>query len=274
MEEPMNQSEVVALREFLSGLVGDCRPSAIPAVLHRLARRALGQHQHQEVDDCVAELVAKVWQATQRQSPGGARELLALDDRRLLAVLRHRLRQVACAGYEAWPQMKSLRSHVKAVLGGSLPDVDGMPLTLMHNDRLWRPLVAEAVSAVLAGAHPPSRSVAVIADALFGLYFGGDVGEVAPEMHPTPEEVVALCRDAPVEARRLEHVLGTDAAVLVAQRSAGASLSTLAAARGVATSTAHAWVQQAQARLRRGPSFETRAAALQLLAAGSKRQSA
>jgi hypothetical protein len=61
---------------------------------------------------------------------------------------------------------------------------------------------------------------------------------------------------------------------MVAHRSVGASLSTVAAALGVAISTAHARVQQAQARLRRGPSFETRAAALRLLAAGAKQRSA
>ncbi len=270
----MKQSEVVALREFLSGLAGDCRSTAVPTALHGLARRALGHEQHQEVDDCVAELVAKVWQATQRQSAGGARELLALDDRRLLAALRHRLRQVACAGYEAWPQMKALRSHVKAALGGSLPDAEGMPLSLMHNDRLCRSHVAEAVSAVLASPHPPPRSVAAVAEALFGLYFTGDAGDQEPEPGRTPEDEVTLHHDAHANARHLERVLGPETALMVAQRSAGASLSTLAAARGVAVSTAHARLQQAHARLRRGPSFETRAAAFRLLATGTKHRPA
>jgi len=267
---------VSELRRFIEALASGSQIPAsrrLPRALTVLARQALPGRSDEVLADTVQDLLVKILEAVRAQSAGSPDHLLCLDDTTLLAVLRHRLRQVACTG-SRWAAMKALRGHVKAVLGIALPLVARLPLTIIDQGRVSRPLVAEATAALLGRPDAPPRSVAAIADELLALYFSRKAeihGLTADVPTDTTEDLVAAQYDGYVEARKIERVLGTDLSRVLGQRAAGHSLRAIAAScGGVAISTIHARLRTAERRLAHAH-LDAPEQALQALAASGGR---
>src|ERR1700722_1032219 len=117
MELPVTKSDMSELRLFLEGMQTPRGPKRIPKTLFLLARQAIGAHQPEDVNrEAVSTWLLKLTVATRSGTPGSAHALLELDDRRLVAVVRHRLAQCALQSYPGWQLLKALRAHVRAVL--------------------------------------------------------------------------------------------------------------------------------------------------------------
>lgn len=163
-----NATGASALREFLLGLVEGVSARKLPAVFRSLARRTLGSAPSEEaIDDVVSAFLLKLVEATQRNSPGSARNLLLLEDAPLLRVVRYRLKQVACEQYPRWGLVKSLRAQVRRAMAEKLPTgVETLPETLLSADRLCSIRVAEATAFVLGQPDPPRRTVPDVSEHL------------------------------------------------------------------------------------------------------------
>jgi hypothetical protein len=174
-------------------------------------------------------------------------DLLKLEDQRLRAVVRHRLRQLWAEQCPRWKLVKAIREHVQAALRLPELDVDVLPLTVLDQGRIRLDLIREAVSWLKSKSLPRSCSGKELASRIIELYFPADVRPVGVDglvIHHGEEDLIAAL-DAPILVKRLEEDLGPGTCHMLKRRIEGATLGELACESKVAISTIHSRLAKA-----------------------------
>lgn len=163
------------------------------------------------------------------------------SDAAALALVRRRMRQLACEMTDGWNYRRALRSHVDAALKTGLPDAPAeLPFSICDSDRLSRPLIASAAAWMVVEQHA-CRTTRELTQKLKELY------SLQPMLaaNDEPLEAADLDAEAPddqVEAQFLAstigHVLGPDA-LLFGLRLGDHKLQALSDATGHAVTTVH-----------------------------------
>lgn len=242
------------VRAFLAAMAGaGASPSRVPPMLRSLACRASrGRH---DPDDLLQDVLADLLVRSRKRQPGGIHELLRLNDAQLVGALSRRAIQVRATQQGSRSRLvKALRAHVKAALDGELPDVEGLPLTLVVADRICGLLVRQAVAYLLVQADAPPPEPRALAAHLLDLFLGVRPEDVRASAHggadAADENAVLARADAAGHVRALRTRLGPDLTRVVGLRAQGKGLAEVAAGR-MGVSTAHEKLGTATARIRK-----------------------
>lgn len=222
---------------FFSALAAGSHPQAIPRDLRRVARGLFHQGAD-EAEDLVGDFLVLVLDATRRGLAGSAAHLLHLGEPALRAVVRHRMQQLLAQRSPCRKIAKQLRDAVRRALRVGLPNAPADPPTsLVVNDKLSMPLIADAVAYVLTRDDAPSSTDAnAIADRLRDIYFGGSKvqGDQRDTSMSADDQVAAS-----VLAKRIRATLDADLLEVLRGRVGCETLEEIARAQHTACSTAH-----------------------------------
>ena len=234
------------IRTFLAALVSQEPAHAIPRNLISLAE-SVWRHDGltcTSPEDMLGELLVRLADHDMRQLRDDLAEFTETD---LERVLRFRLRQIATEGRPRWKLMRALRGHLKTAIEAGLPWPGPLPVSLEESSRFKPELVARAAAYFAADGVPVS--VDGLAPVLMKHYFGPEgSGEEAVELvshTPGPDVLVELSHDAQVAAAKLRKTLDERQQSVIELTRAGCSLTSVAAEKHVAVSTAHAWREAA-----------------------------
>jgi hypothetical protein len=234
---------IAEVRAWLGALTG-ARPSrkSTPQLLRRLAARQV--RCPEQISDALQDLALDTLVRTRKGQPGGAQELLALEDpAKLVACLNKRLRQVLAEKADPRAKLrKSIAAMVRMALKDkNLPAVEAAPLTLVLNNKISSALVREAVAYEL-GQEGASRCPRHLTKTLLDQHFPLD--DQLHDAHGRDlrdgaclEEQVLTAVDGETIAAGLEARVGRELMEAVAMRVTGHGLRAIADHQGLGVST-------------------------------------